>query len=154
VIGAVLLAHLVGDYILQSHWMAQEKVRRWWPAFVHGAFYTLPFLLITTDWRALLIIGGTHAVIDRYRLAKYLVWAKNWFAPVRIRRNTRPSHEHDQTVSVARFVLEAYNPPWSECKGNAGMPPSTPVWLSTWLMFIADNTVHVLINVAAIRWFG
>jgi hypothetical protein len=27
----VLLAHLVGDYLLQSDWMAAEKTKRWWP---------------------------------------------------------------------------------------------------------------------------
>ncbi len=31
-----LLAHLVGDYLIQSDWMATEKVKRWWPAIVHG----------------------------------------------------------------------------------------------------------------------
>jgi hypothetical protein len=42
-----LLAHLAGDYLLQSDWMATQKVRRWWPAVVHGLTYLLPFLLIT-----------------------------------------------------------------------------------------------------------
>lgn len=142
-IGAILLAHLVGDYLIQSHWMAIEKTRHWWPAAVHGATYTLPFLFITTSWQALVVIGGTHAVIDRFRLAKYLVWARNWIAPVRFERGAE-----------SRLVLDAYNPPWSECKHNAGMPPGVPPYLSVWLLFIADNTVHVLLNVAAIRWLG
>ncbi|MBT2390812.1 DUF3307 domain-containing protein [Streptomyces sp. ISL-1] len=30
-----LLAHLAGDYLIQSDWMATEKVKRWWPAVVH-----------------------------------------------------------------------------------------------------------------------
>ena len=32
----IVLAHLVGDYLIQSHWMAVEKVNRWWPAIAHG----------------------------------------------------------------------------------------------------------------------
>lgn len=147
-IGAVLLAHLVGDYILQSHWMAVEKTRRWWPALVHGAFYTLPFAAITQSWVALLTIGGTHAVIDRYRLAKYLVWAKNWIAPVRFVRGGGDAGFEDEP----RFIVDAYNPPWRDCAATGGMPPGVPAYLWTWLLFLADNTVHLLINVAAIRW--
>ena len=73
-----LIAHLVGDYILQNHWMANEKVKRWFPAFVHGFFYTLPFLFLTQNPIALLIIGGTHVVIDRFRLAKIVARIRNW----------------------------------------------------------------------------
>ena len=71
-----LLAHLVGDYVLQNHAMATRKTSSWPWALLHAAFYTLPFLLLTQDWRALAIIGGTHAVIDRYRLARY--WVNFW----------------------------------------------------------------------------
>ncbi|MFD4210556.1 DUF3307 domain-containing protein, partial [Micromonospora tulbaghiae] len=64
----ILLAHLAGDYLLQSHWMATEKSKRWWPAWAHALTYGLPFLLITQSPAALAVIVGTHAVIDRYRL--------------------------------------------------------------------------------------
>lgn len=124
-IGAILLAHLCGDYLLQTHWMAIQKTSRWWPALVHGAVYTLPFVLITTSPLALLVIGGTHAVIDRYRLAKYFVWAKDKVAP----------RGHRGTAHV----------------GTTGNDDA-PVWLSTWLMILADNTIHLLINVAAVTW--
>lgn len=72
-----IVAHLVGDYILQSHWMAQEKTRRHVAAAVHALCYTLPFLLITQSPAAIAIICGTHFLIDRYRLARFVVWAKN-----------------------------------------------------------------------------
>lgn len=26
------LAHMVGDYVIQSDWMASEKTKLWWPA--------------------------------------------------------------------------------------------------------------------------
>lgn len=123
-IAAVILAHLVGDYLLQSHWMATEKVRRWWPAVVHGVTYTLPFLLITRSWLALLVIAGTHIVIDRYRLARHVVWLKNQVGP----RRSRPVWGSDV----------------------AGYPEGTPAWLATWLLIVADNTVHLLINVVAV----
>jgi hypothetical protein len=115
------IAHFVGDYILQSDWMASEKTAKWWPAVAHALTYTLPFLIVTRNPVALLIIGGTHVVIDHYRLARYLVWAKNFLGP---RRTWKP---------------------WSECSAT-GYPADRPVWLTTWLMIAADNTVHVGIN--------
>jgi len=72
-----ILAHLVGDYILQSHWMATEKTKRSLAAAVHATCYTVPFLLLTLSPMALAFIAGTHFIIDRWRLARFVVWAKN-----------------------------------------------------------------------------
>jgi hypothetical protein len=123
----VLLAHLVGDYLLQSHWMANEKTKYWWPAWAHALTYGLPFLLVTQSPAALVVIVVTHAVIDHYRLARHIVWAKNLLAP------------------------KSYRRPWSECSAT-GYPADTPPWLAVWLMIIADNTMHLIINVAAVRY--
>lgn len=123
----LLVAHLVGDYITQSDWMAQEKTKRWWPAWAHAIVYGLPFLFITQSPAAIAVIVITHAVIDHYRLAKYAVWVKNLVAPKRYRRS------------------------WAECSAT-GYPPEMPVWLSTWLMIIVDNSMHLAINAAAVSW--
>lgn len=123
-----LLAHLVGDYLLQSDWMANEKTRCWWPAIVHGFAYSLPFLLITRSPWALLVIGGTHVVLDRFRVAKYVIWAKNLIAP----RDSRP------------FLRESL--------ANCGFPASVPPGLAMGLMIVTDNTIHLLINAAALAW--
>lgn len=124
----IILAHLVGDYLLQTHWMATQKTERWAPAIAHGIVYTLPYALVTQSPWALLVIAGTHIVIDRFRLAKHVMWFKNQFAP------------------------KAHRPTWAEAKANAGYPASTPAWLSVWLMIVADNTLHLLINTAAVIW--
>ena len=71
-----LVAHAVGDYLLQSEWMAQEKTKRSLAALIHCAFYILPFLFITQNVYALAIIFGTHFVIDRWHLARYVAWLK------------------------------------------------------------------------------
>ena len=125
-----LLAHLVGDYLLQSHWMATEKVKRWWPALAHGVAYTLPFLIITRSLWALLAIGGTHAVIDRYRVAKYVSWAKNLIGP------------------------KSFRTPLSEAVTNSGYAAAVPAGLATALLIIADNTMHLAINTGALYWLG
>lgn len=121
--GDQLFAHLIGDYILQSHWMATEKTKRAWPALVHSILYTLPFLFITTSPVALGIIAGSHFVIDRWRLARYVIWLKNQLGP--------------EWIS------------WSQCK-STGYPNSVNPWLSTWLLIIADNTLHIGLNGLAI----
>jgi hypothetical protein len=122
-----LVAHAVGDYLLQSDWMANEKTKRWVPALAHGAVYSLPFLLITRSPLALLVIAGTHAAIDRYRLARFVVYAKNWIAP--------PSYWHA----------------WADCSGT-GYHKDRPPWLAVWLLIVADNVMHVCVNAAAIGW--
>lgn len=123
----ILLAHLVGDYLTQSHWMATEKTKRWWPAWAHALTYGLPFLVVTRSPIALAVIVGTHAVIDHYRLARHVVWAKNLLAPA------------------------AFRKPWADCSAT-GYPADTPPWLAVWLLIIADNTIHLVINAAAVMW--
>lgn len=119
-----LVAHAVGDYILQSDWMATEKTKRNTAALAHAVTYTLPFLFLTRSLAALTAICGTHFVIDRWRLARYVVWLKNWLGP---------------------------NRPWSECVAT-GYPADRPAWLTVWLLIIADNTLHVLCNGLALKF--
>lgn len=119
------IAHLLGDYVIQSDWMANEKTKRWWPAVAHGLTYTVPYLIVTRSPWALLVIASTHIVIDRFRLARQLSWVKNQLAP------------------------KAYRSDWADCKAT-GYPPEKPVWMAVWLMIIADNTVHLAINALAV----
>ncbi len=114
-----LVAHALGDYVFQSHWMAQHKTSRWLPALAHAATYGLAFILMASP-AALAVIVVTHLLIDRFRLAKYAVWAKNLIAP-------------------------AMPGPLT----TTGYPAGVPDWLAVWLMIAADNTIHVLVNGAA-----
>lgn len=72
-----ILAHLVGDYIFQSHWMAQNKGKNSVAAAIHAITYTVPFLLISRNPLALTAICASHFIIDRWRLARFVVWLKN-----------------------------------------------------------------------------
>ena len=36
----LLTAHFIGDFVLQSHWMALNKSKANWPLFVHVCTYT------------------------------------------------------------------------------------------------------------------
>ena len=66
-------------------------------------------------------------VLDRWHLAKYVIWLKN-----------RPWPGSDT---------------WYE-RSTTGFPPDTPPWLAGWLLIIVDNTLHVLINGVAIYYLG
>lgn len=143
-----LILHLFGDYILQSDWMANNKTSKSVACSVHALTYTLPFLLITNSLWALVVIGGTHFFIDRYRLAKYVVYAKNFIAP--------PStifylNGNESTPEGAVFCAVQDKYKWKNCK-ETGYPKETPVWLSTWLLIIADNSLHLAINYLVLKY--
>tara|TARA_R110002020_G_scaffold41921_2_gene123198 strand:- start:1901 stop:2293 length:393 start_codon:yes stop_codon:yes gene_type:complete len=119
-----LLLHLVGDYVTQSDWMANEKTKSSIPALIHATVYSVPFLLIV-DLYGFLIISVTHFFIDRFRLARYLVYAKNFLS--------HPSYWYK----------------WEDCRVT-GYHKDRPVWLAVWLLIVADNTLHICINTLVI----
>lgn len=122
-----IVAHIVGDFILQSDWMAREKFRSSLACLVHVITYTLPFLLLTQVPETLLVIAGTHFLIDRWRLPRFLIWFKNLPFPGRR--------------------------PFSECR-RTGFPPDMPDDLARLLYIIVDGICHILINGAAIYYLG
>jgi hypothetical protein len=65
-----ILAHLIGDYWLQSGWMANGKTKNIWVASVHALTYSLPIVLLChPSLSAWLVIVTTHVLIDRWRLS-------------------------------------------------------------------------------------
>lgn len=129
-----LILHLLGDYVFQSDWMAQNKTKRFAPAAAHAVVYSLPFLMLKPSLAAFLVILVSHFFIDRYRLARFVVWAKNVvLQPLPLSSDER-SRWH-----------------WSNCSGT-GYPSDAPPWLAVWLLIAADNTLHLAINYAALRW--
>jgi hypothetical protein len=140
-----LILHLWGDYLTQSDWMAQNKTKRWIPALVHATVYSLPFFLIGS-WQAVLVIFLTHAYIDRYRMARYICWAKNFISPRWIRAS---GHHHTCRCWECEKWIRNY--PWTECT-STGYHKDSPAWLSTWLLIIADNTLHLTINFLCLKY--
>jgi hypothetical protein len=127
-----LLAHAIGDYLTQSHWMAMNKTKPGWAGvfacFAHVILYAIPFLILTSpSLLALLLIVGSHFAIDTFRMARFVVFAKNFLAP--------PSEW----------------PVWADAKAT-GYPSDAPPWLSVWLLIIADNCLHILLNGLALKY--
>lgn len=147
----LIVLHLVGDYVLQSDWMAATKTTRSLAAAAHALAYSAPFALffrlIEAGDRggrgaAVVFICVTHFVIDRWRLARYVCWFKNFLAP-----------EYTGLTDCGRATDDVMRwwHPWSECTGT-GYHKSREAWLAVWLMIIADNTIHLVMNGLAFAW--
>lgn len=117
--------------------MALHKTKSWRTTAAHVFAYALPFLALTTSWKALLVIAGSHAIIDHYRLARHVGWVKNWLAP-------RWMEDPETKKKVA-------NLPWRACAAT-GYPPDKPAWMAVWLMIIVDQLMHVLCNGLALKY--
>jgi hypothetical protein len=104
--------------------MATEKTKGHFAATMHALVYSLPFIVLVPSPVAWFTIFSTHEIIDRYRLARYICWAKNWLGP---------------------------NRPWRECT-KTGYPEGRPDWLAVWLMIFADNILHIVINGMALKY--
>lgn len=125
-----LLCHLWGDYILQSDWMAQNKTNASLPAAIHAALYSLSFLLLSRSPSALATICVTHFFIDRFRLTRFVVSAKNTLL---------------QPYGKFLKAPNAYSTP-------TGYLKDAPAWMSVWLLIVADNVLHLTINFFALRY--
>lgn len=123
-----LLAHLLGDFVLQNGWMANNKEKSSKAALVHVLIYTFVFYWIfngALSVGALAVIGGSHFLIDRFALAKKFV-----------------------------YLRECYCGDYYDFRNSqSGFSPDTPPWLAKTLCIIIDNTAHLCINYWAITNF-
>ena len=134
-----LILHLIGDYVTQSDWMAKNKTESTWAAFCHATVYSLPFAFIAS-LNAWLVIWGTHLLIDRFRLARHVVWLKNRFLQPWPEAYEFPArHEWEERWS------------WQNCQ-STGYPSDAAPWLAVWLLIAADNTLHLAINFLALAY--
>ena len=124
-----LLLHLVGDYLLQNDWMANEKTKKILPAFIHAFIYSLPFILITTPLAAA-VIFISHFLIDHFRLVKYFLRLKEW--------RWKTEWGYITTKKESNYYGKEVKPAW--------------MWV--WLMIIADNTLHLIINYFSIKYIS
>lgn len=73
----LVFCHLVGDYVLQSNFLATTKESNWYHLFVHCALYCLPFFIVFGVMWQLAYIFLTHLIIDslkaRYNKINYPV---------------------------------------------------------------------------------
>ena len=139
-----LLCHFVGDYFLQTDWMALNKGRNYWNCFVHVLIYTACFLVLTTSWRALLFIGITHFIFDRWHfIIKRTIWVKNHFPTLNY-----PPYEYCDSTGYYD------DSPYNTCKADGY---SEKMWgkprhffITIWIYITIDNTLHLICNLIAL----
>lgn len=145
-----LFAHIFGDYILQSDWMAMNKSKRSLPCLVHVLLYTSVFLLLTTSWKALLVIGVTHFVLDRFPIIiRRMIWLKNHVGPG---LKFVPFNKCEATGYYDNILNEVTGKPYTNETVNGYGPRLN--YITIWLYIITDNFLHLLTNYLAIKYLG
>jgi len=72
----LLVAHCIGDYIIQNDWMAAGKKKSSLICAIHSILYTTPFVFCGLDWYQLFLILGQHHLQDR---GNFIIWYMNKF---------------------------------------------------------------------------
>lgn len=71
----VLICHAIGDYVLQSSFLANTKGSNWWHLIIHCILYSIPFYICYGINVELGILIVTHFIIDalkaRYKEISY-----------------------------------------------------------------------------------
>lgn len=72
VILVLILCHAVGDYVLQSDYIAKNKSSSTYILLIHCALYIIPFAIVfNLDYR-LLILFVLHTVVDYLKIYKII----------------------------------------------------------------------------------
>lgn len=73
----LLIAHLVGDFLFQTKWMADNKSNLWLPLIVHSSIYTAIIWLVSylafgglSVTGCVLIFGG-HLILDKRKIINF-----------------------------------------------------------------------------------
>jgi len=60
-----ILAHFIGDFVIQNDWMAINKKRSNWICTIHVFFYMIPFLFTELTVIQLTLVAIQHWLQDR-----------------------------------------------------------------------------------------
>lgn len=120
----LLVAHLVGDWILaQTNWEAQNKAKDWFAAWSHAFKWTVAMFLGTywalgwptslpfMAWLTVVLMGVLHAIIDRR-------WPVLWL-----------------------MRIKEYLPVGDPWVGGPSPPIMTPPF---WLIICLDQVLHIV----------
>ena len=75
----LLVGHMVGDFILQTRWMADKKSQAFFPLIVHSLVYTLAVTLLSSlagglSWKGITLIFLCHLALDNRKFIDF--WAR------------------------------------------------------------------------------
>lgn len=71
----LVMCHMIGDYVLQSDFIATTKGKNWYHLFAHCVLYVVPFYVCFGFIWQLAVVFITHLIIDplkaRYEKINY-----------------------------------------------------------------------------------
>lgn len=68
----LLACHMLGDYVLQTDFLAKTKGENWWHLLAHCVTYTVPFAVaFGIDWRIGCLLV-THLIIDTLKVQHHI----------------------------------------------------------------------------------
>ena len=75
---SLLIGHLIGDFLLQTSWMAQHKAKRWLPLLAHVSVYTIVvgafgYVSGGLSLLAISLIFLSHVLLDRKTFVAFWV---------------------------------------------------------------------------------
>lgn len=133
-----LILHGLGDFIIQTGWMALNKKKPGFKGFlaclVHCVTYAAPFLLICS-WQATAAIFASHFIIDRTNIVSYLIAMRDGV----FKKSVPPDKMN-------------YQFPYMYDVSNFGFPNDRPLAISIWLNIIFDNFLHIVCNYFSILY--
>jgi len=71
-----IFAHLIGDYLFQTDWMANNKKKNTWACIIHVIIYMIPFLFCQLTPLQLTLIAIQHFLQDRTNFIKWFMKIK------------------------------------------------------------------------------
>lgn len=119
-----LIMHLTGDYLLQNDWMAENKGKY----SLKGYIACLLHCFLYTSMFVLFLFPLKSCLI----------------------------------IFITHFLIDKYRlailwcrlKNWNWTGNNFGYGEEKPKWMSTWLVIIIDNTLHLICNFIAIKYFA
>lgn len=106
----LILSHWIGDYVLQSNYIALEKGKSFYLLFVHCSLYCVPFVLIFGYKIQIVFLFISHFLIDLYKARFNII-----------------SNAQDQFLHLAFLILiEMLTPFWPSFYlfGSSGSNPN------------------------------
>lgn len=143
------LCHLVPDFWFQTDWMALNKGKKSLNCFVHVLIYTACFTMLTLSWKALLFIGATHFILDRWHIIlKRLIWWKNHFPTFKY----PPFKYCDTTGYYDDSPFNSAKPDKIDMAIEYGTPRLFNITI--WLYIFSDNILHLICNLIALMYLA
>lgn len=60
----LIICHLIGDYVLQTDFIAKTKGTNWYHLFVHCCLYVVPFIVVFGFSWKILFLFTAHMIVD------------------------------------------------------------------------------------------